>query len=153
MWWVVCVLVWQATLTAPSAQEWLASCLFAVPSAFAARAARRAVHGSWRLPADLPRQFVALVPAVIRDAVGALRLAAGRGRPAGDLTSLPLAREDSDARRTGREAAATIVVSATPGTLVLGVDRERDTLQLHALPLPTTRLNRLLRREPDGARS
>ncbi|MBF6060040.1 Na+/H+ antiporter subunit E [Nocardia terpenica] len=142
-WWMICVAIWLATLTSFSGQELVAAGVCAIPCAVAARAARRAVRGSWRPPPDSLRAAALLIPAIVADAVGALRLAA-RGRPTGRFAALPLPREPTESRRAGRAAVTTVLTSATPGAVVVGADRE--LLVVHAFPLPATRMSRRLRR-------
>ncbi|QIS14416.1 Na+/H+ antiporter subunit E [Nocardia arthritidis] len=145
-WWVVCVLIWLATVTVFTVQELLAACVFGVPCALVAQRARLAVRGSWRPPPELPRLLPALVAAVAADSAGALRLAVRTGREFGERTEIPLAETDSGARRSGREAAATMLFSATPGTIVVDSVEDGKKLVAHAFPLPETRLARSLRR-------
>ncbi|QIS21141.1 Na+/H+ antiporter subunit E [Nocardia terpenica] len=145
VWWVVCVAIWLATLTSFSGQELVAAGVCAIPCGVAARAARRAVRGSWRPPPDSLQAAALLIPAIVADAVGALHLAV-RGRPAGQFAALPLPREPTEARRAGRAAVTTVLTSATPGAVVVGADRDRERLIVHAFPLPATRMSRRLRR-------
>ncbi|WP_019925453.1 Na+/H+ antiporter subunit E [Nocardia sp. BMG111209] len=143
IWWPVFVVTWLATLTAVTAQELLAAALFAVPCAVLAPRLRRLVRGRWCPPAELPQLAAATLPAVASDTVGALRLATGRRPPTGRFEPIPLPAEPDAARRDGREAFTTLLVTSTPGAMVVHADRRR--LITHTLPVRRTRLHRMLR--------
>ena len=83
--------------------------------------------------------------------IGALALVARGRRPAGRFIELPLPATGSTAQRDGREAAATILLSATPGSLVVYSDPEHSRIRLHTLPLPESALQRAVR-DPDRRR-
>ncbi|MBF6277537.1 MULTISPECIES: Na+/H+ antiporter subunit E [Nocardia] len=150
-WWLICVLIWQATVTVAAWEELIAAAVPALPCAVAACAARRAVGGSWRPPARLPRWVARTALTVVRDGAGALALVARGRRPAGRFIELPLPATGSTAQRDGREAAATILLSATPGSLVVYSDPEHSRIRLHTLPLPESALQRAVR-DPDRRR-
>ncbi|MFF0500148.1 hypothetical protein ACFYU5_27360 [Nocardia aobensis] len=150
-WWLICVLIWQATVTVAAWEEVIAAAILALPCAVAACAARRAIGGSWRPPAQLPRWVTRTALAVLRDSAGALALVARGRRPAGRFTELLLPATGSTAQRDGREAVATILLSATPGSLVVYSDPEHSRIRLHTLPLPESALQRAVR-DPDRRR-
>ncbi|WP_067674915.1 Na+/H+ antiporter subunit E [Nocardia miyunensis] len=146
VWWATGVAVWQATVTTPSVQEWVAAALFAAPVAVCARAARHAARGSWRLPAESILLSARLIPAILADSAGAMWLAVRRRGAGGEFAQLPMPLEPAEARRAGREAMTTVLTCATPGALVVGADRERQCLHVHTLPLPPTAMARRMRR-------
>lgn len=150
-WWLIGVVFWQATVTVAAWEEVIAAAVFALPCAVAACAARRAIDGRWRPPAQLPRWMACTVLAMVRDGAGALALVARGRRPAGRFAELPLAATGSIAQRDGREAAATILLSATPGSLVVYSDPEHSRIRLHTLPMPESALQRAVR-DPDRRR-
>ncbi|MFX0581259.1 Na+/H+ antiporter subunit E [Nocardia nepalensis] len=140
-WWAALVLVWMTTLTAIAIDELIAACLIALPAAWAARVGRIAVRGHWRLPDGVPRLLAALPGAIVRDGTAALWITARR-RPVGRFEEHELSAPADKARQAARAALITGVLSATPGSLV--VDAENEGLLLHALPVPATKLRRLL---------
>lgn len=146
VWWVVCTAVWQATVTTPTVQEWVASAVFAVPVACCARGVRHAVRGAWRPPADTVILSALLVPAIVSDAVGAVWLAIRNRGEGAEFAEIPVPFERSAARRAGRAAFATMLTCAGPGTLVVGADREQRHLHVHRLPLRPTAMARRMRR-------
>jgi hypothetical protein len=57
----------------------------------------------------------------------------GRRVGSGRLRTVHLDRDGDDVRWAGRQAAATVVVSATPGTVVVDVEDDTGVMRLHAL--------------------
>jgi multisubunit Na+/H+ antiporter MnhE subunit len=111
VWWAVLVGVWLTTLSAVNWQDLLVAAVLAVPCAIIATLVRRAYGGrwrpasAWRLPADIVRGCGALLA----------RRATLRRIPVSGL----------------RKGVKTVVVSASPGTVVL--DDKDDALLVHAL--------------------
>jgi hypothetical protein len=111
VWWAVLVGVWLTTLSAVNWQDLLAAALFAVPCAVVATLVRGAYGGRWRpvrawkLPVEILRGCAALVSS----------RAQFRKIPVSSL----------------RKGVKTVVVSASPGTVVL--DDDGDSLLVHAL--------------------
>ena len=111
MWWAVLVGVWLTTLSAVNWQDLLVAAVLAVPSAIIATLVRQGYGGrwrpasAWRLPLEIARGFGALF-----------------SRRAG-LREIPVS--------AMRKGVKTIVVSASPGTVVL--DDKDDALLVHAL--------------------
>jgi multisubunit Na+/H+ antiporter MnhE subunit len=111
VWWAVLVGVWLTTLSAVNWQDLLVAAVLAVPCAIIATLVRRAYGGrwrpasAWRLPADIVRGCGALLA----------RRATLRRIPVSAL----------------RKGVKTVVVSASPGTVVL--DDKDDALLVHAL--------------------
>jgi multisubunit Na+/H+ antiporter MnhE subunit len=144
LWWLALVAVWVLTLSAPSAGELVVAALVAVPCAVAARAARRTYRRAWPARRGWLRWAIHLPGAVLRDSARLLR-----GVPDGALRRVPLA-DDSPSTR----AAATVLVSASPGTLVLDDDVEGDVegddtggaLLVHALTDDVSGVERAVRR-------
>lgn len=138
-WWLVLVLLWLATLNSFSFADLITAAVLALPCAPAARAARRSAGEHWTFRPKWMRWLVALPVSIVRDTAGVLWLAV---RPGGDdqFTRVPLPHHPDG----GQEAAATAVLSATPGSVV--VDAEDDTLLVHRVPTGSDRLERELRR-------
>jgi multisubunit Na+/H+ antiporter MnhE subunit len=142
VWWAVLLLVWLATLNAFSFEELSLAAGLAVPSAFAARAARIAAGGHWRVDPRWIRWLPVTAWTILHDTVSVLRLAAGPDRPEDDsIDTIPL---DDDRDDRGHEALATLVLSTSPGSVV--VDADRDRLLVHRLPIGRTRQSEVVRR-------
>jgi multisubunit Na+/H+ antiporter MnhE subunit len=147
-WWAFLVVVWIASLNTISVAEVVTAAVLAVPCAIAARAGRRAAKLDWRLSARWSRWLLALPGAVVHD-TGAVLLLAIRPRTREDddeFRALELPDEPDSARQTGREAVATAVVSATPGSVVVDAQNEHRKLLVHGLPIGRTRLEQEVRR-------
>jgi multisubunit Na+/H+ antiporter MnhE subunit len=131
-WWAVLLGVWLMSLNAFSFAELITATALALPGAFAARAARIAASGSWRVRPRQLRWLLHLLWAILHDTVAVLRLPAG-GKD--EFSEMPVSH--------GGEAPATAVVSAAPGSVV--VDAEDDTLLVHRLPIGETGLTEAVR--------
>lgn len=142
VWWAVLLLVWLATLNAFSFEELGLAAGLALPSAFAARAARIAAGGRWRVDPRWVRWLLVTPWAILHDTVSVLRLAAGPDRPEDD--SIDTIMLDNSEDGGGHEALATVVLSAAPGSVV--VDAERDRLLVHRLPIGRTGQSEVVRR-------
>jgi hypothetical protein len=75
--------------------------------------------------------------AVVADTVRVLGRAAGvlvgRRVESGRLRAVQFDPDHPHARWRGRQAVATVLVSATPGTVVVDVEEETGVMRLHAL--------------------
>lgn len=164
-WWALCFLVWMATLSAFDNQDLIAAGVAGLPCAVGAVAARRASGTAWRprlrwlrwlvaLPAAVVADSVRLVPFAARTLVhhGGLRTQAPFRHLRLDLSAgaSPDASSRGDAGQRHREAAhralAMLVLSATPGTLVIDEDRRRGVLTVHAATDGRPRIERVVRR-------
>jgi multisubunit Na+/H+ antiporter MnhE subunit len=134
-WWAVLLLVWLASLNAFSYTELGTAAGLAIPCAFAARGARIAASGRWRVRARWARWLLFAPSAILHDTAAVLRLAAKRDRPEDDsFDHIPA--ED--------EALSTAVISSAPGSVV--VDADDDRLTVHRLPIGDTKLTEAVRR-------
>ncbi|HTI27634.1 MAG TPA: hypothetical protein VL652_42010 [Kutzneria sp.] len=111
VWWAVLVGVWLTTLSTVNWQDLLVAAVLAVPCAIIATLVRRVYDGrwqpasAWQLPLDIAR--------------GSGALFSRRAR----LREIPVS--------AVRKGVKTIVVSASPGTVVL--DDKDDALLVHVL--------------------
>lgn len=111
VWWAVLVGVWLTTLSAVNWQDLLVAAVVAVPCAVIAASVRLAYEGrwrpdsAWRLPIDIARGSAAL------------------GSSHAELRRIPVS--------ALRKGVKTVVVSASPGTVVL--DDNGDSLLVHSL--------------------
>lgn len=147
IWWAVLTLVWLATLGTVSAEELAVAGGAAAFGAAMACWGRRVVQGQWHIQAGWIRGLLVLPWAVLHDMVVVLRLVLHPARKAeGEFREIPLAADRARARRSAREAVATMMISATPGSLVVdGADRDQH-LVIHTLPGGDTTVQRAVRR-------
>ncbi|WIY00114.1 Na+/H+ antiporter subunit E [Amycolatopsis mongoliensis] len=130
-WWFGLTGLWVLTLSTPSLPEIVAAAVAALPCAFAARAARRAVGGAWRPKARWLRWLLAVPGAAVRESGRAL-VEAVRHPDAGrfDTTRLP---DEPGAVHEARAACAAVVVGSTPGTMVVASPPDHRDLVVHRL--------------------
>jgi hypothetical protein len=137
-WFAVLSGAWVATLSGLSDRaDLLAGPVCAVPCAIVAVAARRAMGAAWR-----PRPRWAAWPALVPAAIGAdtARLFGRalprllRDRRAGGVMRLADAPPSEDpARAAARRAMGTLIVSASPGTVVVDWPSDARPPTVHAL--------------------
>jgi multisubunit Na+/H+ antiporter MnhE subunit len=136
-WWAAATGIWLLTLSSMSLPEVAVATASGLPCAVAAIASRRAVGGSWPARPAWLRWLGPLPVAVVADSARVLGRAAGvlvgRRVGSGRLRTVHLDRDGDDVRWAGRQAAATVVVSATPGTVVVDVEDDTGVMRLHAL--------------------
>lgn len=130
-WWLGLTGLWVLTLSTPSLPEIVAAAGSAVPCAFAARAARRAVGGAWRPRARWVRWPLAVPWTAVRESVRAVAVIARHPR-AGRVDTVRLPAEPS-AVHQARTACAAVVVGSTPGTMVVATPPGRRELVVHRL--------------------
>ena len=118
-WWLLLIGVWLLTLGAVTTSELAAAVLLALPCALAARAARLALGGRWRVRPGWVKWVRHLPVSALRDTFAVLR-ARGPGR----LDRMAVA-PDND------PAVATVAIGLTPGTLV--ADAGEDEVLVHSL--------------------
>jgi multisubunit Na+/H+ antiporter MnhE subunit len=148
-WWAAACGIWLLTLSSVNAAELVVALACALPCGLAARAARVALGGRWRVRPSWVWWLAPLAAAVLSDAVRVLVLALGRhdvDREAGRLVDVPLHEAEAEEVAAGRAAMATVVMSSTPGTLVVQADPERRVLTLHSLVPAGSALERAVRR-------
>lgn len=147
-WWAASVAVWVLTLSSVPDQELIAAAACGLPCALAARAGRRAIAGSWRPKPGWAAWLLPLLAAVPADAVRLLLLTI-RQLPGwdadGKLDRVRLPAEPPDVA-AARQAAAVLLISATPGTFVVDSDPEEGTLVIHTLVSGRPELKQVIRR-------
>jgi hypothetical protein len=141
-WWALLVAVWWATLSAGTVQEFAVGAACAAVGAIAAVAVRRTVRPGWpppwdalrltaRIPAavvaDTVRLFGSVLPSLVRDRSrdGGLRSASGGA-----------------GRGVAYRAAATLAVSASPGSYVVDWPPDDTAPTVHRLRGGPSRLER-----------
>jgi multisubunit Na+/H+ antiporter MnhE subunit len=136
-WVAACTGTWLLTLSSVSTSELVTGPVCALPCAVLAVAARYAVRRSWRPRIGWLRWLLPLPVAVVADTGRVLGVAArallGRPVPSGQLRTIGLPHDRTAAVRRARQAAAVLLVTAAPGTLVIDIDPEDDDAVLHAL--------------------
>ncbi|MEV4317055.1 hypothetical protein [Actinocrispum sp. NPDC049592] len=110
LWWVALVGLWVSTLSTITTQELVAAAVAGVPCALVAMFARRAYGGEWRLS-----RAWSLPVAIVRDCAKLFSRETGIHR-------IPVEPHE--------KAVKTMVVSASPGTVVLD---DEDDLTVHTL--------------------
>lgn len=148
-WWLAACGVWLLTLSSVNAAELVVALACALPCGLAAWAARIALGGSWRPRPWWVRWLAPLAVSAFTDAVRVLLVAVRRhdvGREAGRLLDVPLPEGEDEDVASARAAVATLVMSSTPGTLVVQGDPERRVLTLHSLVPAGSMLERAVRR-------
>lgn len=147
VWWAVLVLVWLASLNSFAYAEAVVAAVLAVPCAVAARRARQVPRVSWRLRRGWARWLLRVPWTVTHDTVAMLVLAVRPERTDEDeFTDVRLARKAGAGERAGWEAAATTVLSATPGSIVVDAGEDHDRLLVHTVPIPDTGLREAVTR-------
>lgn len=143
-WWAVLVLTWLATLNTFSIQELICATVLGLPCAVAARLGRRASAGHWKPRGDWAHWLLSLPYTVVRDTVKALALAVPAQQPDQDaFEELTFGKKETEnPRRCAREALATIVLSATPGSVIVDGNAKHDRLLVHSVPIGRTSLQR-----------
>lgn len=148
-WWLAACGVWLLTLSSVNAAELAVALACALTCALAAWAARVTLGGRWRIHPWWVWWLAPLVVSVFSDSVRVLGLALRRrdtGRERGRLVDVALPEGEPDDVAAGRAAMATLVMSATPGTLAVEADPERRVLTLHSLVPAGSLLERAVRR-------
>ncbi|MBN9110853.1 MAG: hypothetical protein J0I34_18985 [Pseudonocardia sp.] len=135
IWWVLLAALWLLVAPTPSPPEIVLAAVAAVPCAVAATVTRRVLAAGWRVERRWWRRVAPLVVGAVRETAALL----GRA-PRAVVTRVDLDRGRDAATRAGREAAATIALSATPGSVVL--DAGPDAVTIHRVagrPFPGER--------------
>jgi len=149
-WWVACVGIWLLTLSSVSLPETLVAIGCALPCALLTVAARRAVRGSWPVQPEWTRWLLPLPAAVVADGVRVLSRSAGvlvgRRVPSGDIRTVRLRRDRPAGRWRTRQAWASVLVTAAPGTVVLDVDEDSGDMRVHALAAGAPSMEEVVRR-------
>lgn len=148
-WWAACVGLWLLTLSSMSLPEAAIAAGCALPCALLAVVARRAVGGSWPVQPGWLRWLLPLPVAVVADGVRVLGRGAGVliGRvPAGEVRAVRLHRDAAAGRWRTRQALATVLVTATPGTVVLDVAEDSGEMRVHALGAGRPSMEEVVRR-------
>jgi multisubunit Na+/H+ antiporter MnhE subunit len=148
-WWAAACGVWLLTLSSVNAAELVVALACGLPCGLAAWAARVALGGRWRLRPWWGWWSAPLAVSVFSDSVRVLGLALRRrdvDREAGRLVDVPLREGEPEDVASGRAAVATLVMSSTPGTLVVQGDPEGRVLTLHSLVPDGSVLERAVRR-------
>jgi multisubunit Na+/H+ antiporter MnhE subunit len=148
-WWAASCGVWLLTLSSVNAAELAVALACGLPCGVAAWAARVALGERWRVRPHWVWWLIPLSVAVFSDAVRLLVLALrphDLDQEEGRLVDIPLPEDESEGVAAGRAAIATLVMSATPGTLAVQGDPGRRVVTLHSLVPGGSALERAVRR-------
>ena len=146
VWWVVLIVGWLATVSSISGAEIAIAALLAVPCALAARWGRRAGDDRWRLRSRWAGWLGRLPAAVVREAVGVVKLAASSSPARGQFRELRLPVEPDAAAQATRAGLSMLVISSAPGSLAVDSGGDRRTILVHVLPVGDDRLTRAVTR-------
>lgn len=133
-WWAATLGLWLLTLSSVNSPDLIVAVPSTLVCAVLAVAVRRALGASWRWPDGTGRWAARLPLAVLLDAVGVLSLPfrpGGRSR-AGEWQRVPVL-PGADPRRTTKRTVATVLVSSTPGSVVVNDDDDTGELLVHSL--------------------
>jgi multisubunit Na+/H+ antiporter MnhE subunit len=137
LWWAACVGTWLLTLSSVSTPELVAAVAAGLPCSVVAVLARRAVRGPLSPRPAWLRWLLPVPVAVLADSARVLGVAAGallgRRIPDGDLRRVTLPEDRSERDWQNRQAAAVVLGSASPGSVVLDVDPESGEALVHEL--------------------
>ncbi|HWG64980.1 MAG TPA: hypothetical protein VG253_25115 [Streptosporangiaceae bacterium] len=147
-WWAACTGIWLLTLSAVSVPELVTALACALPSALAARAGRHAMSARWQPRAQWVAWLIRLPASVTADTArlfGAACRWVVRPDGTGELRDVQLPHEAAPVAGT-RRALASLVLSATPGTLVVDTNPEEDKLVIHSLVNGPPKLDEVVQR-------
>lgn len=136
LWWAGLIGIWLITLPAVTVPEVVVSAVAAVPCALLTVRARHAMEESWGLDFGWLRGLAVLPLSVIADAarVLTLPLRGARAKPhKDDLQTVPLSGPRRGPAGETRRATATVLVSATPATVVVDSEPDDHELLVHRL--------------------
>jgi multisubunit Na+/H+ antiporter MnhE subunit len=149
-WWAAGVGMWLLTLSSISSPELVAAVAAGLPCAVMAVLARRAVGGPLAPRRAWLRWSLPVPAAIVADTVRVLALAAGvlvgRPVPEGDLRSVTLPRDPDDRAWQNRQAAAAVLVTTSPGTVVVDLDPDSGEMLVHHLGSGRPRLEDVVQR-------
>lgn len=131
-WWLVCIAVWMASLSAFTAARLAVSIICTLPCAIVARPARHANGEVWRFRIGWwSWGLIVLRDIPVRAVKIWLYVLFPRRRHA-ELVTLTLPDED-DPTAAGRRGIATLSFTATPATVVCNCSARKGTVLLHRI--------------------
>lgn len=136
IWWAVLILAYAATLPVATGPELVGAVVAAGVCAVLAVAARRAAGSVWRPTATILRRSVLLPVAIAADTVRLL----GRGGH-GSVRTVEQAGGEPPPRASWRRSWGTLVLSASPGSVVLDWPDDGSPVVLHELGSGRPRLD------------
>lgn len=148
-WWAAAVAIWALTLSSVPDTELITAAACGLPSALAARAARKALGGRWRPRLRWAAWLLPLAVAVPADTARLLAVTIRRiitGEHPGELQEIQMPAGEPGDVATARHALAVLTVSASPGTFVVDSDPEEDKIVIHTLVSGWPSLGQVVRR-------
>jgi hypothetical protein len=136
VWWAVLTVVYIATLSVVTGPELLGAAACAAACAVLAVAARRAARARWRPERRWTGWLAPLAVSIAADTVRLFALVLPRlfaGRPSGGKLRTMAQPGDERARSAARRAFGTLVLSASPGSIVLDWPADGSPIVLHEL--------------------
>jgi multisubunit Na+/H+ antiporter MnhE subunit len=145
LWTGVCFGVWLLSLSALSLGELLLGAGCSLATGVVSVLVQRGVGARWGTPSGLARPLLVLPVSIIGDTVRALALPMRRHRGPAGYRTLEVGGGGVSPAARARRAAATMVTTATPSSIVVDADRDTGVLTVHGLPTGGSPLERALR--------
>jgi hypothetical protein len=144
VWAVVACAVWLVTLSSITLPELCFAAGASIPCGVLAHAARRSLGASWRFRPGWVRWPFPVFATLLAELGQLFRLAVTDPRP-GRMVVVELPEEDEQLA-AGRQAAATLAMCSTPGSLVAHGEPEHHRLVVHQLLSAGPDLESMVRR-------
>ncbi|HEX4218658.1 MAG TPA: hypothetical protein VHZ02_09845 [Acidimicrobiales bacterium] len=132
--------VWLLSLSSVSSEELLVGGSSALACGVVAAIVRRKIDGHWSLAWDLVRPVLCLPGAIAADTLGVLASPWRARKKRARYFDVDIGAAGSSPRATARRAIASLVVSASPGSVVVAADPETGRLTVHSFASAGTRL-------------
>lgn len=128
--------VWLLSLSAVGVPELVVGGGCALVSGVCAAAARRAIRQRWRPGWAALAPLAVLPAAIVVDTVAVLLSPLRASTRRGELQTVDVGGAGHTPRQSARRAIVTMIVSATPATVVLDADDTEGTVVVHAMRSP-----------------
>jgi multisubunit Na+/H+ antiporter MnhE subunit len=147
VWWAACLGIWLVSLAAVSGSELLVATCASLPCGVLATAGRQAAQERWTLRPRWLLPLLVLPVAIVTDAVQVLASVLPGRRDGGHFTTVAIRGGAGDEpAAAGRRALATLIVSASPGSIIADIDRDSGEALVHVLAGGGPRMERLATR-------
>jgi multisubunit Na+/H+ antiporter MnhE subunit len=127
--------IWLLTLSAVSGEDLWVGSGCALVCGIAAAGVRRAINARWSATTAVVfgvRPALLLPLAIAADTAGVLAASARGTRRRGRLNTVELPARGGTSRAATRRAIATVLISASPGSIVVDANRETGVLTVHS---------------------
>jgi multisubunit Na+/H+ antiporter MnhE subunit len=132
VWWGLCVGVWVVSLSAVPRVEVVVAALVSLPCGVLAVVARTAAGNAWTFRLRWFRAAWLLPPAIVKDVIQVLSLVRPGRQGTGRFAPLAISEGDGEGSRPqGRRALSTLLVTSTPGTIVIDIEPDTGRALVH----------------------